>query len=487
MKKTLILLLIWVVTLHSEAYGQKQFTFKDGKFKIVQFTDIHWMPNSANSSQTTTTIQSVLKSEMPDLAILTGDIVTGDPALDGWKSIISIFENAKTPFTVTMGNHDPEHLIKDDMYDLLLKSPYYVGEKGPKDIMGMGNNVISIHNSKNDIAALLYCFDSNDYTPENIYGHYDWIHFNQIEWYRKVSSQFTQNNGGSPIPSLAFFHIPLLEYNNVIGRETTFGKNLESGVSSPTINSGLFNAFIDMQDVMGVFAGHDHDNDYIGLEYGKALGYGRVTGTDAYGSLERGGRIIEIIEGKPQFDTWIVTPSENEDTYHYPSSITSYDEKTMTYLPAKNVNPKAQGVSYSYYEGKFKMTNQITLAKKVKEGNMKNFSIKEAPIKDHFGYDFRTLIKIPKNGVYRFYTISDDGSKLFIDGHQVVDNDGGHSSRRKEGKVALDAGFHELQVLYYEDYMGQELEIGFSSREIMETSLPDELLFLPKPNTQKKK
>lgn len=487
MKNLFILLLIWAGTLHSEAYGQKKLSFKEGKFKIVQFTDIHWMPNSPNSSQTTTTIHSVLKSQMPDLAILTGDIVTGDPALDGWKSMISIFEEAQIPFIVTMGNHDPELLIKDDMYDLLIKSPYYVGEKGPKDIKGMGNYVLSIHNSKNDIAALLYCFDSNDYTPENNYGHYDWIHFNQIEWYRKQSLLRTQTNGGRPIPSLAFFHIPLLEYNNVIGRETTFGKNLESGVSSPTINSGLFNAFIDMQDVMGVFAGHDHNNDYIGMEYDIALGYGRVTGTDAYGSLERGGRIIEIFEGKSQFDTWIVTPSGNEDTYHYPSGITSFDEKTMTYLPAKNVNPKNQGIAYTYYEGKFKATNQITLAKKGKEGTMNNFSIKEAPIEDHFGYDFRTQIKIPKKGVYRFYTISDDGSKLYINGKEIVDNDGGHSSRRREGKVALDEGFHDLQVLYYEDYMGQELEVGFSSREILETSLPDHILYIPEGTIQKKK
>ena len=485
MKKICILLLIWTGTFHSEVFGQDQFNFKDGKFKIAQFTDLHWIPNSANSLKTTATIQSVLKSEMPDLAILTGDIVTGDPARDGWKSIISIFENAQIPFTVTMGNHDPEHLIKDDMYDLLLKSPYYVGEKGPKDIMGMGNNVISIYNSKNDIAALLYCFDSNDYTPENNYGYYDWIHFNQIEWYRKQSSQFTQNNGSSPIPSLAFFHIPLLEYNNVIGRETTFGKNLESGVSSPTVNSGLFNAFVDMQDVMGVFAGHDHNNDYIGMEYDIALGYGRVTGDDAYGSLERGGRIIEIFEGKPQFDTWIVTPSGKEDTYYYPSGITSFDENTMTYLPARNVNPKTQGVAYTYYEDQFKMTSQITKSQKVKEGEMSNFSIKDAPIEDHFGYDFRTLIKIPKKGVYRFYTISDDGSKLFINGQEVIDNDGGHSARRREAKIALDAGFHDLRVLYFEDYMGQELEVGFSSRDIMETPLPDQILFIPEKSTSK--
>ena len=99
---------------------------------------------------------------------------------------------------------------------------------------------------------------------------------------------------------------------------------------------------------------------------------------------------------------------------------------------------------------------------------MKNFSIEEVAVPDHFAYDFRTLVKIPERGVYRFYTFSDDGSKLYIDGKLIVDNDGGHSGRRAEGKVALEAGYHELHLLYFEDYMGQELEVGYSGRNVLE-------------------
>lgn len=481
MRKIFTLLIIMIGVIPSMIFAQNPLSFKDGKFKIVQFTDMHWTPNSEKCDVTQGTIQAVLKKENPDLAILTGDIITGEPALQGWKSVIDIFENAKTLFTVIMGNHDPEHLNKDVIFDLLLKSPYYVGEKGPIDIMGVGNNTIPIYNSENQnkVEAVLYCFDSNDYPHVKDYGHYDWVHFNQIEWYRNQSALFTQNNQGKAVPALAFLHIPLIEYKNVIDRASTIGNNLESAISSPRINSGLFGSFIDMKDVMGVFAGHDHNNDYIGMEYGIALAYGRVTGADAYGSLERGGRVIELYEGKPQFDTWISTPTVSEPVFYYPSALNSNDEETMTYLPAKNVSPTKHGVSYTYYEGKFKLTEQVTSGEKVKEGEMVNFSIKEAPIEDHFGYDFRTLIKIPKKGVYRFYTFSDDGSRLYVDGQEVVDNDGGHNARRREGKIALDAGYHELRVIYFEDYMGQELEVGFSSRDIMETVIPDNLLYIP--------
>lgn len=187
-------------------FAQQQFSFKDGKFKIAQFTDLHWTPRSLACTETEATICAVLKAEHPDIAILSGDVVTEDPAIDGWKSVIRIFDEAKVPFVVTMGNHDAEHMAKDDIYDLLLESPYYAGAKGPEGIMGCGNCVIPVYGSKNreKVEALLYCMDSNDYQPNKLYGPYDWIHFDQIAWYREQSARFTKENNGSPVPALAF-------------------------------------------------------------------------------------------------------------------------------------------------------------------------------------------------------------------------------------------------------------------------------------------
>lgn len=480
MKKKLILLFLWVCILPALLSAQSRFAFRDGKFVIAQFTDLHWTPESPKCAETAATIRAVLKAEHPDLAVLSGDVVTADPAIDGWKAVVGIFNETKTPFVVTMGNHDAEYMTRGDIYDFLLKSPYYVGTKGPKDV-GYGNCVIPVYASKgkDKVAASLYCMDSNDYQPNKLYGAYDWIHFNQIEWYRKQSASFAAGNGGNPVPALAFFHIPLIEYNELAGDGKTFGNDKEGGVASSNINSGMFASFIDRKDVMGVFVGHDHDNDFIGIDKGIALGYGRVTGTDAYGVLTRGARIIELYEGKYKFDTWISTPSGREAAYYYPSGLNSEEEQTMTYQPAKNVSPDKHGVAYIYYEGKCKRVADIASCGKVKEGVMKDFSIGDAAVTDHFAYDFRTLVNIPEKGVYRFYTFSDDGSVLYIDGKLVVNNDGGHSGRRAEGKIALEKGFHELHLLYFEDYMGQELEVGYSGRNILETTLPDDMLFIP--------
>lgn len=144
-----ILLLLAGILLCLPLYAQYRFSFhKDGKFKIAQFTDIHWAPQSANCSITASTIESVLQAEQPDIAILTGDVVTDSPALEGWKSIIQIFEKAQMPFAVLMGNHDAENMSKDSIYLLLSASPYFVGDRGPVDIKGYGNSIIPIYDSQ---------------------------------------------------------------------------------------------------------------------------------------------------------------------------------------------------------------------------------------------------------------------------------------------------------------------------------------------------
>lgn len=107
MKKTFLLAIaLLCFCAPMSLFAQKQLAFKDGKFKIVQFTDIHWDQKSSKCAKTVATIQSVLKAENPDVAMLTGDVVTANPGLEGWKSVIGIFEEAKIPFTVMMGNID---------------------------------------------------------------------------------------------------------------------------------------------------------------------------------------------------------------------------------------------------------------------------------------------------------------------------------------------------------------------------------------------
>lgn len=456
--------------------------FQDGKFRILQLTDLHLMPNNPEKcAETEATIRSVVAAEKPDLVMLTGDVVTYDPAWTGWQQIVDLFEDMQVPFNVGMGNHDAEYLTKDEIFGFLTKSPWYVGSKNAEGIShGGGTCAIEIIGSDGKPASIIYSIDSNDYQPNKLFGHYDWIHFDQLQWYRDLSKAYTEANGGTPLPSLAFFHIPLQEYALVVNDPKTYGARHEGAGAPSGMNSGAYASFAEMGDIMGTFVGHDHDNDYVGIARGIALGFGRSTGAEAYGQLPRGGRVIDLTEGKRKFDTYVTTPEGRGYTFHYPSGLNGEEIEAAEYLPATLAVKGKPGLRYEYMEienGRCKKVDQMGLMKVKSTGIMPNFDITGAPADDHFGYVFEGLIDIPVKGVYQFYTYSDDGSQLFIDDRLVVDNDGGHSARRREGKIALEAGLHPIKLYYFEDYMGQELEVGISSLEIDEQPVPSSMLF----------
>ena len=156
-------------------------------------------------------------------------------------------------------------------------------------------------------AAVLYCIDTHNKPAIGGIGGYQWISHNQITWYRQRSMVYKQKNGGKPVPSLAFLHIPLPEFNYATDNTQCpmYGSRLEKAYS-PSINSGMFASIKEMGDIMGVFCGHDHDNDYAVSYFNVLLAHGRFSGGNTeYNHLTRGARVIVLKEGKREFDTWI--------------------------------------------------------------------------------------------------------------------------------------------------------------------------------------
>jgi len=67
-----------------------------------------------------------------------------------------------------------------------------------------------------------------------------------------------------------------------------------------------------------------------------------------------------------------------------------------------------------------------------------------------FAIDYNGTFWIEQAGKYRFLLASDDGSKLYIDGKQLIDNDGLHAIQTVIGEVALKAGSHRIRVSYFQ-------------------------------------
>ena len=59
---------------------------------------------------------------------------------------------------------------------------------------------------------------------------------------------------------------------------------------------------------------------------------------------------------------------------------------------------------------------------------------------DHFYIRWTGKLRAPTEGKYKFFLESDDGSRLYLDGKQVVDNGGLHGMDEKSGEVQLKEG-----------------------------------------------
>jgi len=71
-----------------------------------------------------------------------------------------------------------------------------------------------------------------------------------------------------------------------------------------------------------------------------------------------------------------------------------------------------------------------------------------------FGADLKGVLDVSVSGAYQFSLNSDDGSLLFIDGVQIIDNGGPHGPNTVNGSTALTAGLHPFEVRFYEDFGG---------------------------------
>jgi hypothetical protein len=96
---------------------------------------------------------------------------------------------------------------------------------------------------------------------------------------------------------------------------------------------------------------------------------------------------------------------------------------------------------------------------------------------DYFGVRFRGCLDVPAPGSYTFFTTSDDGSKLYVDGVQVVDNDGVHGPRERSGTRTLTAGLHPYTVTFFEGDIGEMLETRWQGPGIAKQTISDGAVF----------
>lgn len=330
MKKLHIFLLVCVIFNYNTIFSAKPSLNFDSNenFKIVQFTDTHITEKIETSQPVLEMIRNITYSEKPNLVVFTGDIILQNNANEKWDSINNILSKMNIPWIVVYGNHEEDYETKrPQLTQLLMQYPLCLNSK-TKNVEGESNFVLRILDNKKQTAALIYSIDTHSYSKVKYIKGYGWVQFSQLNWYRQQSAYYTKKNKQVPLPALAFLHIPLPEYREMADakNEKLIGTKNEK-VASGALNSGLFAQLIAAGDVMGVFCGHDHNNDYIGEYQGIALGYGRfgLTTPCWYGNMNAGARVILLKQGKRTFDTWINSNGNLENKCTFPDSFSTYN------------------------------------------------------------------------------------------------------------------------------------------------------------------
>jgi len=119
--------------------------------------------------------------------------------------------------------------------------------------------------------------------------------------------------------------------------------------------------------------------------------------------------------------------------------------------------------AYEYYEGNWSVLPDFDALTPVTTGTVPTFDISVRLRDSQYGFRFSGTVTTAVADTYTFYTNSDDGSRLYINGTMVVDNDGLHGPTQRSGSINLPAGEHTITVTFFEQGGGEVLDVTWSN------------------------
>ncbi len=169
----------------------------------------------------------------------------------------------------------------------------------------------------------------------------------------------------------------------------------------------------------------------------------------------------------------IFTPDSYSPVYE------SHYEKENPREPL-SVNTKNKGLNFEYFEFAEHMHSVTELRKlePTKKGLVSKFvyPYEDEKLPEQFGVIYKGYIKVSEEDVYRFSVTSNDGSRLYVADKLVVNNDGLHGTYEKEGEIALQKGWHKIELLYFQAGGGKALKVFMKNSQTKKTEISESIL-----------
>jgi len=190
-------------------------------------------------------------------------------------------------------------------------------------------------------------------------------------------------------------------------------------------------------------------------------------------------------------------PDKNSDLYRTPIEISKTTllkmkafhpkkmSSSMVEIPIRKaglndavlISDVCPGLDFDYFERFFVQATDLELVKPLSAGSTADFNIRMAKVPIYFGLWFRGFVKVPADGLYTFYLSSNDGSYLYLDGKELIENDGNHGTVEEPGSIGLKAGFHSIEVKYMQCGGGKSLKVSWEGSGIVKQELAPAALF----------
>jgi alpha-L-fucosidase len=164
-------------------------------------------------------------------------------------------------------------------------------------------------------------------------------------------------------------------------------------------------------------------------------------------------------------------------------AILPSDEVTVTatkydLLPAAKVSPSKNGLAYKYYEPAGKIDMHVFEHEQPKAtGIAEEVNLTHKQRVDKFAFEFEGYINVAKDGLYEFSLASDDGSFLWVDNLETINNDGEHGNTEVSGKAALRKGFHAIKIRYFDSGGGNSLSLKINTEGGTKAVVKKEMLW----------
>ena len=162
-----------------------------------------------------------------------------------------------------------------------------------------------------------------------------------------------------------------------------------------------------------------------------------------------------------------------------PATNTTY---TATYRVA--TGGTGNGLSATYFNDISFTGTTVTRVDPIVDFNWGSGSPDAAIAADTFSARWTGQIEAPVTGTYTFYTVSDDGVRLWVNNQQVIDNWTDHAPVENSGTIALTAGQrYDIRMEFYESGGGATARLLWSGPSIPKAVVPTARLYASGPAT----